>query len=532
MWVLFVLSLYLLQITHAQLTSAPSSAPVLPACRVAPYASSCQFCEVGNIAILGAPNATANPLQDIRLGPYSLVIRVGRHQSDFSASQLIELGTGTGTIYLGSISPTVVAQTIAMGLGATTINIGSLSTTFLASQTINLGIGTQTINIGTVAPSIIGTMTINIGATAATTAQNLRIGQGSPSVAVGSGTFHSSQSLSLGIGSASILIGWQGPTTQPTQQIFFGTATGQINIGSPVAYSGQAISMGLGSGTVTIGSSGPTANPAQTINVGNFAGVLNLGNSALSIQMGVTNANAVVIGINTGATSGQPVSVGTRAFSLEFGTLAGTINIGVQQSSLQVTNIGFTPSPSPTPTAPTLAPSSTSSPINLNGRYHGFYSAGCKTQAGGDANPYSGSMLCIYDIQGNVPATPTPTPGSTTFGYTYSPSTSPTPLSQNRFYPTQVGHWMFHVTAMISGAASGSAGSQGFIRLYYGNPGTIVATALKDSNAGLNTYITQSLSIGLTFNSIGTDQYVYIECEDCEMLYTPRYSKFIAYRAA
>ena len=575
MWLLFILLLYLLRITHAQLTSAPSAAPVFPACRVGPYATSCQYCEVGTLAIIGAPNATANPLQDLRLGPYSLIIRTGRHQSDFSASQLIEFGLGTGTIYLGSISPTVVAQTVAMGLGstsiqiasqsptvvtqtlsmalgtstvnfgsqsstliaqtinaglgATTINIGSTSTTVSVAQTINLGVGTQTINIGTSGPTMLGTITINVGATSPTPAQNVRIGVGAPSVIVGSptGAFHSSQSTILGGGSINIIIGWQTPTTQPTQTITLGQGTGAVNIGSAISYSGQTVALGVGSGTVNIGSIGPTVNPAQTVNVGNFAATLNLGHSALAVNIGTTAANAIVIGINSGVTSGVPVSVGTRALLLEMGTVAGTINLGVQQATSQVINIGFTSSPSPTPTSPTLAPSlSGSSVIKLNGIYHHAYSAECLDTANNNNYVWSGAPRCTTNIQGNIPATPTPTPN---YGYVYTATPTLQPYTYNKFYPTQVGHWFVTFQCLLAGDATGGSGNQGAIAIYKDT--TEIVRSQKDLNGGIKGWISATASSVITFNTIGgATDVIYLLCEDCFVNDIENFCRFSAFR--
>jgi hypothetical protein len=203
---------------------------------------------------------------------------------------------------------------------------------------------------------------------------------------------------------------------------------------------------------------------------------------------------------------------------------APTVNYGTSQTPGEVMNLGNT--------SPTGAPSpANSNKMNLKGLYVYTYSAGCTTVTGATNSYYDGGLTCATGVSGNTPATQVPTfsPSPTTSGYVYVPTASPNVFANSgRFYPPEVGHYVFMFMCMGSGLGPNYAA---FIRIYHAGT-TSLGTALKDVNVA-GSYVSLALHTSYTFNSVGgANDYVSMECTRCEVqaANSAGYCRFTAYR--
>lgn len=546
-----------------------------------------------NLGSLTTPSS-----QSVTLGQASPSIQIGNPSTQ---SQTVAIGVGSNVINIGtsttapniitigrptrpSPTPTSPSQSIALGAGATSVTIGTFSDTIAVgspsalNQQIDIGVAATIINIGSTAS--VANPTITIGRTTSPGAPvptfNLRLGLAATAITMGTDSSAGSITIGATAGPSSQIM----YLAQNSSRIDIANGVTTINFGkqSQTATAQQA-NLFMETELVYIGKTTPTPSP-QGVRIGLYSTTASFGTDATNVFVATgTNPTAyfgrlarspttqttyigyssttVQIGTDAvldGTLTTQTVTVGPYATTVGIGANSPTINIGSPSAApAQSVSVGLgaanvyigTEQPSSfrvvigkTP-APSVAPSPTSSLIQLNGLYHYFYSAECTDPTNSNLPNYSGGLLCngvptptpVPNRQGNVAVENVPTfsPVSPVrSGYVYIPSASST--TGGRFYPPQTGYWIFTAQCMLTGNAP--TGPQAWLDITDG--GTVVSRALKDS-ATAPTYTVVTAHYGRVYNTIGANaDYIGVVCDDCETSTNNanRYCRFTAYRAA
>lgn len=178
----------------------------------------------------------------------------------------------------------------------------------------------------------------------------------------------------------------------------------------------------------------------------------------------------------------------------------------------------------------------TSSGININAIYNHIYGGFCGQADCTFNNNFFGRPNCgCGPQQGNilpstyasptpVPSPTVPVPAPTYFGY--KRSDNPTLSSNDAFYPTQIGYWMFSFDCMGNNVAN-----QRFIEIYEANTGTFLKRSLKDFSG----FGSLSVKYGRQYDTIGgISDGIYVSCQGCEVgpVGSSFYCSFAAYRSA
>lgn len=487
----------------------------------------------GSITI-GASSPVAPTSQVVQIGNYAFSVSIG------SNTPSISIGTGTpspGSITIGNSAKTITIApattvTIDIGDGASsgTITIGRDSATPTA-QTVNLATHSPIVNLGSSSTGTItigstgtivtiasgaSTGTITIGRNSATpTAQTVNIATHSPVVNLGTS---STGTITISGANANVII---APVLAPTNYVTIadGASVGNLVLGAtgPTAPS-QKTYYGEKSATVGVGNQdSPTPIPTQTVDIGRRSNLVRIGQFAPSIQLG---ASATTVSLASGATTllmgtGMIPSISPTAY-IEIGRSSNEATAGVDfylanrnqnvyfaraAGTLVIATLapnvvpGPTPTPypgagpvtigwraaTPTPTSPT--PTGTTgysfNNIDIQGRYHDFYSAFCDN-----------AFLCT-----STP-TATPYPTETLTVQTNVPSGGP-PISagydttNKRYYPLFSGAYLGCFNFLSN------TGSNVQIRLVYTNPPT--PTTISVAFAFTSTGETQAASCGIQY---------------------------------
>lgn len=188
---------------------------------------------------------------------------------------------------------------------------------------------------------------------------------------------------------------------------------------------------------------------------------------------------------------------------------------GADQTTSQMINIGQT-------TPLTASSMATSSKFIWQGNVLGFFYSECSDTSGYpgcfSTALYTGRPRCLCGTEETNVKTATPSLS----GY-YFPSTL-APASNDVFYPTAPGYWVFHFQCMGSGLTTDAS-----INIRKTSDNSIIRTS---SKSGSGVYSTLEISIGYTFDAVGgSGNGIYLECVNCE-IGSNGYCSFMASRVA
>lgn len=324
-----------------------------------------------------------------------------------------------------------------------------------------------------------------------------------------------------------VTIGANTTTSSPTQILNVGLYSATHNYGKQTPTpTPQTINAWTQSNFIKVGSQAPSTAPLQTVDIAQTSRIATLGYGSPTYK-----AEYVDVGQQVPSPAPSPTvyyqycRLCTYSDEARVGYNSPLITIGAEQSSSQSMTLGKTfPSGAPTLT--------TSSAINLRGRYHYVYSSNCRPNSGpdwtklvcltGTSGAYFPGYVTNAALSGSV--TPSLPPSSTASPTaTLSPTVSRTVTSGydvvfNEWHPPEPGYYLITFSAYFN------AGGRGEIKI-------VINNVLKEGAIAwgpLTTGGTGSTSVIAQFDATGTGYYIYV---NGHTMYSDSNADWSAYQA-